>query len=73
MSTLAHILVSAANTTVNLWYDGHFTSISVCRVWGAKVRIQVFKREFHTHIHLKWIRLEFLSLKKKLKKIIRCH
>ena len=33
-------------------------------------RIQVFKREFHTHIYLNYIRVEFLSCinKKNLKK-----
>ena len=50
MSTLAHILVSAANTTVNLWYDGHFTSISVCRVWGGKGRDSSFQKRI-THIY----------------------
>ena len=30
--------------------------------------IQVFKREFHTHIHLNYVKVEFLSCKKKKKK-----
>ena len=30
----------------------HSTSISDCGVWGVRVGIQVFKRKFHTHIHL---------------------
>ena len=32
------------------------------------VKIQVFKKEFHTHIYLDYARAEFLSIKKKKKK-----
>ena len=39
-------------TTTHSWYDGHFTSISACEVWGPKARVQIFRRELHTHIHL---------------------
>ena len=28
------------------------SSISDCGVWRARIRVQVFRREFHTHIHL---------------------
>ena len=47
------------------WCDGHFTSINACEVWGARVGIQVSKREFHTHIHLDQARIEILSCIKK--------
>ena len=32
-------------------------------LWGVGVRVevQVFKRELHTHIHLDYVRVEFLS------------
>ena len=26
--------------------------LNACEVWGVRVGFQVFKREFHTHIHL---------------------
>ena len=38
--------------TAHFWCYDHSTSISVCEIWEARVRIQVSKREFHTHIHL---------------------
>ena len=44
-------------------------SISACGVWGAKAGIQVSRREFYTHIHLDYVRVEILSCKKK--KILR--
>ena len=31
----------------------------------VKVGVQVFKRKFHTHLHLDYAKLEFLSCKKK--------
>ena len=36
-------------------------------VWGVSARIQVSRKEFHTHIHLNYIRVEFLSCIKKNK------
>ena len=39
-------------TTAHLWCDGHSTSISAYGVWGARVGVQVSRRETHTHIHL---------------------
>ena len=39
-------------TTVHPWCGVHSTSINYCGVWGARVGIQVFKKEFHIHIHL---------------------
>ena len=53
------------------WCDDHSTSISACEVWGARVGVQVSKREFHTHLHLNQARVEFyLVLKKKKKRIV---
>ena len=34
-------------------------------MWGARVRVQVFKRKFHTQIHLDYAKIEFLSCNKK--------
>ena len=34
-------------------------------MWGARVGIQVFKRELHTYIHLDYVRVKFLSCIKK--------
>ena len=47
------------------WCSGCFTSITTCGVWGARVRVQVFRKEFYTHIHLNYAKLEFLSCKKR--------
>ena len=30
-------------------------------MWGIRVEVQVYKRELHTHIHIDYIRVEFLS------------
>ena len=38
-----------------------FTSISACGVWEVRTGIQVFRKDFHTHIRLDYIRVEFLS------------
>ena len=46
------LILSYSNTTVHPWCDGHSTSISTYEGWGARVGIQVFKRELHTHIHI---------------------
>ena len=35
---------------------------SFCKVWETKVKIQVFKREFLTYIHLDWTTVNFLIL-----------
>ena len=37
-------------------------------MWRANVGIQVSRREFHTYIHLDYVRIEILSYKKKKKK-----
>ena len=38
--------------TTYSWLDGHFISISVYGVWGVRIRVQVFRKELYTHIHL---------------------
>ena len=45
-------------TTAYPWCDDHSTSISVFKVWEAKIRVQVSKREFNTYIHLNWVRVD---------------
>ena len=47
-------------TIAHHWYNSHFISINTC---GCEVRtgVQVSKRELHTHIHLDYVRVEFLS------------
>ena len=50
--------------TAHLWCDSHSTSISTCGVWGARAGIQIFRRKLYTHIHLNYVRIEFLSCKK---------
>ena len=39
-------------TTTRAWCNDHSTSIRVCGVWGARVRVQVSKIELYTHIYL---------------------
>ena len=33
-------------------HGGHSTRINACGVWGVRIGVQVFRREFHTYIHL---------------------
>ena len=40
-------------TTAHIWCDGYFTSI--------RAKVQVSRRELHTHIHLNYVRVEFSS------------
>ena len=48
-----HILLTMFQiTTAHPWCDGHSTSISAYGMWGARVRVQVSRRELHTHIYL---------------------
>ena len=54
--------------TTHLWYGDHFISINASEVWGVRVRVQVFRREIHTHIHLDYAKIEILSCIKKIKK-----
>ena len=37
---------------------------------GIRVGVQVSKREFHTHIHLDYVRIKFISCIKKKKKLL---
>ena len=48
---------------MHLWYGGHSTSINICRVWGIKSEIQVSRKKFHTHIHLRLDVASFLYKK----------
>ena len=49
---------------MHFWHDDHSTNINICKVggWvGGRVGIQVLKRELHTHIHLDYTKMIFLS------------
>ena len=50
------------------WRGDHSTSINAYGVWGARIGIQISKRELYTHIHLDYVRIEILSFKNKKKK-----
>ena len=39
-------------TTAHPWCDDYFTSINACKMWGARTGVEIFMREFHTHILL---------------------
>ena len=53
MSKLSYygLLTIALSTITHHWRDNHSTNISGCRVWGTRVKVQVFNGKFHTHIH----------------------
>ena len=54
---------------MHIWCGGHFTSIYACGVWEKSDRVQVLRRELHTHIHLDYVRVEIIScIKKKTQK-----
>ena len=38
-------------------YPAHPINTFTCEVWGVRVRVQVSRREFHTHIHLDYVRV----------------
>ena len=59
----------AGTATAHPWCDGHCISISACGVWEVRAGVQVFKREFHIHIHLDYVRVEYylVYIKKKKK------
>ena len=42
-------------------------------MWGVRVKVQVFKRKFHTHIHLDSVRVKILSYIYLKKKIVKSH
>ena len=52
---------------MQLWCSGHSTSINAYGVWEAKAGVQISRKELHTHIHLDYDRVEFLSYIKKQK------
>ena len=56
--------VRLKSTKAHIWHDSHSISISMCGVWSVRVKIQVFRKKLHTHIHLNYVRVEFLSCKK---------
>ena len=45
-------------TVAHPWFGGYSTSIYDCGVWGARAGVQIFRRKFHTHIHLKSVWFE---------------
>ena len=49
---IKHFNYNIYMTTAHPWCDGYSTGISACGVWGARARVQISRREFHTHIHL---------------------
>ena len=40
--------------------------ISVYGVWRVRIRVEIFRRKFHTHIYLDYDIIEFISYKKKI-------
>ena len=40
--------------------------ISVYGMWRVRIRVQIFRRKFHTHIYLDYDIIEFISYKKKV-------
>ena len=58
-------------TTTHPWYNGYSTSINACGVWGGQESgFRSPKRSFHTHIHLDYAKIEFLSCIKNIYNII---
>ena len=51
-------------TITYTWYNGHSTSLNACGEQGTRVKVQVFRREPHTHIHLDQARVKILSISK---------
>ena len=45
-------ILKKLQTTTHPWCYSHFTNINAYRMWGVKVKVQVFKGELHTYIHL---------------------
>ena len=53
MEVIKYLSIHLRNTlTAHPWCSGHSTSINTCGVWGARVGVQVSRRELHTNIHL---------------------
>ena len=70
LSFIQVLYVSNLFTTAHPQCGGHSISISTCGVWEVRARVQVSRRELHTHIHLDQDRVEILPCIKKKKKII---
>ena len=67
--TWVHHLIIYNSTTAYPWCGGHSTSISACRIWGARVGIQVSRKELYTHVYLDYARVEILFCIKKKKNV----
>ena len=67
VKSLSNMFSKIKPSTAYLWCSGHSISIIACGVWGVRVRVQVSRRDRHTHIHLDYARVEFLSCIKKIK------
>lgn len=78
LSLSALIGVLVAQSSIGLLHGdckihSELSTISVCRVWEVRAEIQIFKTELHTHICLNYIKIEFLSYKKKILQSIFFH
>ena len=58
-----YLLTSLLLTLFTITYSGHSTR--GVGVWDAKDGIQISRNELHTHIHLDYVRVEFLFCIKK--------
>ena len=66
MCSICLVFIIFLITTITYtWCNGHFTSLNACGVQGTRVKVQVFRREPHTHIHLDQARVKILSISKK--------
>lgn len=78
LSLSALIGVLVAQSSIGLLHGdckihSELSTTSVCRVWEVRAGIQIFKTELHTHICLNYIKIEFLSYKKKILQSIFFH
>ena len=64
-------ILKGFRTTTYSYCDGHYISISVCGMWGARAEVQVFRNELHKHINLDNSKIEFLYCikKKRIQKV----
>ena len=46
--------LSPKYNTAHPWRNGYSTSTNACGVWKLRIEVQVSKREFYTHIHLRF-------------------
>ena len=45
---------------VQIKISNNLSHNSACGMWGIRVGVQIFKREFHTYIPLDSVKIEFL-------------